>query len=125
LASEFDLTAVSDMPRVDVLYIITGASADLAHAAVKLGARGLVIAGSGAGSAGDMRKDLAAIAANGVVVVRSTRVGEGRVLRDDNWQEPGLVAADNLNPQKAAVLLSLALTRTSHPDEVQRMFDEY
>lgn len=124
-ASPFDLAGVSAMPRVDIIYIHTGARADLAHAAVKLGARGLVIAGSGAGSAGDLRKDLAAIAAGGVVVVRSTRVGEGRVLRDDNWQEPGLVAADNLNPQKAAVLLSLALTRTADADEVQRLFDEY
>lgn len=124
-ASEFDLASVGAMPRVDILYIHTGARADLAHAAVKLGAKGLVIAGSGAGSAGDTRKDLAAIAASGVVVVRSARVGEGRVLRDDNWQEPGLVAADNLNPQKAAVLLSLALTRSSDPDDIQRMFDEY
>jgi L-asparaginase len=52
-------------------------------------------------------------------------VGEGRVVRDDNWQEPGMVAADNLNPQKAALLLTLALTRTHDPDVIQRMFDEY
>jgi L-asparaginase len=52
-------------------------------------------------------------------------VGEGRVVRDDNWQEPGMVAADTLNPQKAALLLALALTRTRDPDEIQRLFDEY
>jgi L-asparaginase len=57
--------------------------------------------------------------------VRSARVGEGRVVRDDNWQEPGMVAADTLNPQKAALLLALALTRTRDPDEIQRLFDEY
>jgi len=124
-ASEFDLTGVTAMPRVDVLYVFTGANGDLARAAVQLGARGLVVAGSGAGSAGELRKDLAAIAQQGIVVVRSARVGEARVIRDDNWQEPGFVAADNLNPQKAAMLLTLALTRTSDPDEVQRMFGEY
>jgi L-asparaginase len=47
------------------------------------------------------------------------------VIRDDNWQEPGFVAADNLNPQKARILLQLALTRTRNPDEIQKIFDEY
>ena len=36
-----------------------------------------------------------------------------------------VVAADNLSPQKAAILLSLALTKTSDPNQIQRMFDEY
>jgi L-asparaginase len=123
--SEFDLSQVTSLPRVDVLYVYTGSRPDLARAAVELGAEGLVIAGTGAGSLGGLRDELADIARAGTVVVRSARVGEGRVLRDDNWQEPGMVAADNLNPQKAALLLALALTRTRDPDEIQRMFDEY
>jgi L-asparaginase len=123
--SVFDVSAVDHMPRVDVIYVFTGVRADLAEAAVKLGAKGLVIAGSGAGSAGDMRKPLAEIVKQGVAVVRSARVGDGRVVREDNWQEPGMIAADNLNPQKAAVLLALALTRTNDPDEIQKFFDEY
>ena len=60
-----------------------------------------------------------------VLVVRSSRVGAGRVVREDNYQEPGFIAADNLNAQKARVLLQLGLTRTNNPDEIQRMFDEY
>src|SRR5262249_7045133 len=76
--SEFDLSAVQQLPRVDVIYVFTGARADLAAAAVTAGAQGLVIAGSGAGSTGEMRKELAAIASKGVVVVRSSRVGDGR-----------------------------------------------
>ena len=60
-----------------------------------------------------------------VVVVRSARTGAGRVIRDDNWQEPGFVAADNLSPQKARILLQLALGKTSKPDEIQLIFDEY
>ncbi len=123
--SELTLEGVERLPRVDVLYVHTGARPDLARAAVDLGARGLVVAGTGAGSLGALRAELAAIAREGVVVVRSTRVGEGRVIRDDNWQEPGMVAADNLNPQKAALLLALALTRTRDPDAIQRLFDEY
>lgn len=124
-ASEFDLRGVERLPQVDVLYVHAAARPALARAAVELGAEGLVIAGTGAGSTGALREELAAIARAGTIVVRSARVGEGRVVRDDNWQEPGMVAADNLNPQKAALLLALALTRTRDPDEVQRMFDEY
>ena len=59
------------------------------------------------------------------VVVQSSRVGEGRIVRNNNWYEPGMVAADNLSPQKAAILLALALTKTSDPDEIQRVFDQY
>jgi len=123
--SEFDIANLERLPRVDVIYVFTGARADLANAAVNAGAEGLVIAGSGAGSTGEMRKELAKLAAQGVVIVRSSRVGDGRVVRDDNWQEPGMVAADNLSPHKAAWLLTLALTRTRDPDAIQRMFDEY
>jgi L-asparaginase len=61
----------------------------------------------------------------GVVIVRSARVGEGRVLAIGNNHEDGTVAADNLDPQKAAVLLALALTRTTDAAELQRIFDEY
>src|SRR5690606_23819486 len=112
--------------RVDVLYVHAGANGDLARAAVDLGAAGLVIAGSGAGAAGDMRDTLAALAKErGTVVVRASRVGEGRVLLDDNWQEPGMVAADNLSPHKAALLLGLALAETRDPDRIQALFDAY
>ena len=123
--SEFAVTTVPELPPVDVLYVHTGARPGLARAAVELGAAGLVIAGTGAGSLGSLREELAGIARDGVVVVRSARVGEGRVIRDDNWQEPGMVAADNLSPQKAAVLLTLALTVTRDPDAIQVMFDTY
>ena len=123
--SEFDLAKAASLPRVDILYVFTGARPDLARAAVDLGAQGLVIAGSGAGSTGDLRKELAELAKRGTAIVRSARVGDGRVIRDDNWQEPGMIAADNLSPQKAAILLSLALTVTRDPDAIQAMFDRY
>lgn len=124
--SQFDLTRMGDLPKVAILYSHTGDDGDLAKAAVAAGAKGIVVAGTGAGHAQIARKTLKELHdATGVVVVRSARVGAGRVVRDDNWQEPGFVAADNLNPQKARILLQLALTVTNKPDEIQRMFDEY
>ena len=125
-ATVFKLSAATALPRVDVIYVHAGAQGDLASAAVDLGAKGLVIAGSGAGATGDMRATLAALAQDrGIVVVRSSRVGEGRVLVDDNWQEPGFVAADNLNPHKSALLLALALATTDEVGKIQELFDTY
>jgi L-asparaginase len=124
--SEFDLTQMDAFPKVDILYAHSGDDGDLAKAAVAAGAKGLVIAGTGAGHTQNARKVLKELYdTTGVVVVRSSRVGAGRVVRDDNWQEPGFVAADNLNPQKARILLQLGLTKTNKPDDVQKMFDEY
>ena len=124
--SEFDVGAIAAMPPVDVLYVHTGCRPGLAEAALQLGAKGLVVAGSGAGATGNLAAELAEIAASGrAVVVQSSRVGSGRVVGNNNWSEPGMVVADNLNPQKAAILLSLALTKTVDPRQVQRFFDEY
>jgi L-asparaginase len=124
--SQFDLAQVASLPKVSILYGYAGDDGDLAKAAVVAGAKGLVIAGTGAGHTQNARKTLKELYdATGVVVVRSARVGAGRVVRDDNWQEPGFVAADNLSPQKARILLQLALTKTNKPDEIQQMFDEY
>jgi len=124
--SQFDLSQITAFPKVDILYSYSGDDGDLAKAAVAAGAKGLVIAGTGAGHTQNARKVLKELHdSTGVVVVRSARVGAGRVIRDDNWQEPGFVAADNLNPQKARILLQLALTKTNKPDEIQKMFDEY
>jgi len=124
--SQFDLTHTGELPRVSILYSHAGDDGDLAKAAVAAGVKGLVIAGTGAGHTQNARKILKELHdTTGVVVVRSSRVGAGRVVRDDNWQEPGFVAADNLSPQKARILLQLALTKTSKPDEIQQMFDEY
>ena len=59
------------------------------------------------------------------VVVRSSRVGNGRVTGRAEFDEIGTVPGDNLNPQKARILLMLALTKTHDPKDVQRMFSEY
>ncbi len=123
--SEFDIMAIDALPAVEILYPHTGTNPKLARAAVELGARGLVIAGIGAGALGLYSEELKALAREGVIVARSARVGEGRVLATGNAHEDGMVATDNLNAQKAAVLLALAMTRTRDPKELQRYFDEY
>ena len=66
-----------------------------------------------------------AVAEHGIVVVQSTRAGSGRVFRGKKMREDGFITADNLTPQKARILLSLALTRTSDIAEIERIFRTY
>ncbi|MEO7599943.1 MAG: asparaginase [Opitutus sp.] len=128
-ASEFgDVPAVSELPRVDIVYAYAGMRRDSIDTVVKCGARGLVIAGVGDGNLNSESLTAAAAAAkNGVAVVRSSRTGGGVVERNIEVDDDalGFVAADELNPQKARVLLMLALTRTRDPAELQRVFFTY
>jgi L-asparaginase len=93
---------------------------------VAAGAKGIVSAGFAPGSPAPAEMDaLAAAAKQGVIVVQSTRAGSGRTHRGKRMRENGFLIADNLLPQKARLLLALALSRTSDPDEIARMFRTY
>lgn len=126
MQSEFDIAAIARLPYVEVLYVHDGGHAGLVKAAVDLGARGLVIACSGAGGFGNLEAEIYRVLdERKVIVVQSSRVGEGRVVTRNNWYRDGMIVSDNLLPHKASILLSLALTRTGDSAEIQRMFDEY
>jgi L-asparaginase len=127
-SSEFTVKGVTSLPRVDVIYAHADMSADLIDAAVKLGAKGIVVAGVGDGNMTAKALDaLSRAAKGGVVCVRSTRVASGRTWRNSevNDDTMGLVAAGELNPAKARVLLKLALMKTKDAGEMQRIFDQY
>jgi L-asparaginase len=116
------------LPRVDILYAHAGMPRDLIDAAVRAGAKGIVIAGVGDGNlaAGALAAAADAVKA-GVAVVRASRTGGGVVERniEVNDDALGFIAADELNPQKARVLLMLGLTRTQDPRVLQEMFFAY
>ena len=61
----------------------------------------------------------------GVRVVTSSRAGSGRTFAPAKSREAGYLQADNLNPQKARVLLGLALAVTQDREQLQRIFDQY
>jgi L-asparaginase len=126
--STFSVDGMTSLPRVDILYAYPNMSVDLIDAAVRDGARGLVIAGVGAGNMTQPALDrLAEAAKAGVVVVRSTRTGSGIIYRNNEIDDDKMnfVASGELNPGKSRVLLQLALTKTKDPREVQQMFDQY
>jgi len=127
-ASEFDVANVSQLPRVDIIYGYTDMPADSINASVENGAKGIVIAGVGNGNMNKSAIEAAARAAQkGIVVVRSTRVATGAVGRnvEVNDDEMNFVASDELNPQKARVLLMLALLKPRTNKEIQNLFYTY
>jgi L-asparaginase len=124
--TEFSVEGRTELPRVDIIVSYVGADEALIDAAVAAGARGLVSAGSGAGRP-SARENAAydRAVSDGVMVCQASRVGSGRVTLAPWLVRRGLVAAGDLQPWKARVLLMLALTVTADRAAVQRMFDIY
>jgi L-asparaginase len=145
-ASEFDVSTIQALPRVDVVMVYQGASGDVIKAMVDQGAKGIVIASAGAGAtSGTQGEGIRYAVDRGVVVVTSTRAGGGRIAarrpgpaaprgadaNDSVAQDPqrptgrNRIAAEDLAPLKARILLMLALATTRDDAEIQRMFVEY
>jgi L-asparaginase len=125
--SEFDVRSAQSLPRVDIVLSYVGADGAMIEAAVKAGAKGIVSAATGAGRPTPLQ-DIAfdkAYAENRVLMCLCSRVASGRVVRSPGLAKRGFVAADNLQPWKARILLSLALAKTNDANEIQRMFDTY
>jgi L-asparaginase len=118
--------AFGEMPRVDIVYSYGGADGALVDAAVAAGARGIVSAGFAPGSpTPQQRAALERAARSGVVVVQCSRAASGRVAPRRRLRESGIVAGEDLSPQKARILLMLALLRTAGIDEIQQAFQTY
>lgn len=142
-AAEFDVSAIQTLPRVDVVLVYQGASGEIIKAIVDQGAKGIVIASAGAGATSGTQGDGIRYAIEkGVFVVTSTRAGGGRIASrrfgspstttEGDSQAPAFqgggrfrIAAEDLAPLKARILLMLALTTTKDDAEIQRMFTEY
>lgn len=116
--SEFDISNLDTLPRVDIVYSYQEADRVAIDAFTGAGAKGIVLMGN----SDDAVKEAQG---KGVVFVMSDRKGSGRVLLSQKSAGKQIVTADNLNPQKARILLRLALTKTTDPKEIQRMFNEY
>ena len=125
-STEFDVSGVTALPRVDIAPSYAGADGLVIDALVQAGVPGIVAAGLGSGSSPPaFMAALKKAQGRGVTVVIATQVGSGRVTLTRRFQEEGYVVADNLEPKKARILLMLALTRTTDPAEVQRMMLTY
>ena len=124
--TEFDIRHLEQLPRVDIVLSYTGSDGTASKAFVAAGAKGIISAGFAPGFAGPGEFDvLKAAASEGVVVMQSTRAGSGRTFKGKRLREAGFLITDNPTPQKARLLLMLALTVTQDPAEIERIFLTY
>lgn len=126
--SELSVDGATSLPRVDIVYACADMSADLIDIMVNAGAKGIVIAGVGDGNmnAGTLEA-MKRATAKGVYVVRASRVPVGTVLLkgEVNDADYGSVSSIELNPQKARVLLMVAIQKKRTRDELQKLFLNY
>ncbi len=124
--TEFSVADLANLPRVDIGYSYAGADGTAVRAFVAAGAAGIVQAAfaPGMGTSAEVEA-LSTAARGGVIVVQSNRAGSGYTLDGERQRQAGFLSADNLSPQKARILLALALTRTRDPREIARIFATY
>ena len=122
-AERFDVAGIEAPPRVDVTYSVAGADGVAVRAFRAAGARGIVVAGFAPGFPSPAERDaLVEAVAAGCIVVLSSRAGTGRVPPAKRYMAQGMIPGEDLTPQKARILLMLALTRTGDRAEIADIF---
>lgn len=123
--SEFNIENIDSLPRVDILMFYIDAEKDLLNYVSK-NCQGIVLAGAGSGgSSTSWDNAIAKIVESGIPVVRSSRIGNGLITYDKSETQTKGIYSVNLSPQKARILLSLALTKTNNIKEIQEIFEKY
>jgi L-asparaginase len=129
-SAAFDISKIDSLPIVEIAYAYADASNAAINAFINNNVSGIIIAGTGNGSFGKaILESVKNAVAKGIIVVRSSRVVSGKVTTqyvgvfDDS--KLGTIVSDNLNPQKARILLMLALTITKDKNKIQEMFLTY
>lgn len=124
--TQFTALDFGALPRVDIIYSYAGADGALVDAAVAAGARGIVSAGFAPGSpTPHQRTAFERAAKSGVVVVQCSRAASGRVAPRRRLRESGIVASEDLSPQKARILLMLLLSTTADIAAIQDAFSTF
>lgn len=122
----FDIRSFDELPPVSIIYTHQGDNRYLYDAAVQAGAKGIIVATAGGNTVSERAKDgMDHAMKKGVIVVRSSRLTSGMVSRTTMDDRHQFIAAEFLNPQKARILLMLALTKTNNKEEIQQFFYMY
>lgn len=126
--SVFDVKVLKELPKVGIVYAYSNIDADVMEPFLTKGYKGIIHAGLGNGNYHkNIFPSLLEARKKGILVVRSSRVPTGPTTLYDEVDDEKyeFVASWELNPQKARVLLMLALTKTNDWREIQKYFEEY
>lgn len=124
--SQFDITGLNKLPVVSIAYFNIDADHEILNYLAER-SEGLVIAGAGSGTfSSNWLNEIKNLEAKGIPVVRSSRIGSGIILKDLTIDKyVNCIPSYTLSPQKARILLSLALTKTKDYSEIEKIFAEY
>lgn len=124
--TEFSTEELSTLPKVSILSFAMGEDTHLLENLART-SQGLIVAGTSAGSVSELwAEKIGSMEALGIPIVRTARGAEGPVVYNDKFDKwAHVIRGDNLTPHKAKILLQLALTRTTNPDEIRRIFARY
>ena len=121
VSTEFFVSGMTSLPKVSVIYFSVDADPDIIRYAAD-NSQGMVIAGAGAGEFSEKFKT--EIEKLSIPVVVSSRIDDGIILPENLLCE-NTVAANNLSPQKAAVLLRLAIAKGTDMEKLRRYYEIY
>lgn len=129
LKTEFDIKNIKSLPKVTIIYAHIDAGSFALRNIASENIQGIISVGFGKGfQTPDICQELINLHKNlGIPVVRISRSwGNGLVTVDESCDEGKLfIAGNNFSPQKAHILLALALTKTQSPQQIQKLFDQH
>ena len=125
-SSAFDVDDITDLPRVDIVYAYGGSDSLLIDAVRRNHSDGMIMTGFGSGTFPPKMLGAGAEAVKeGIPVVLASRSTAGRTVITPRVTTLGFIVADNLQPQKARILLMLGLITSRNNKILQQMFMEY
>lgn len=125
--SEFNLSEQIINPKIFIIYGHLGIDSSLIHAAVEMNPLGIISAGMGTGyQSKEVTAALIQASKKGIIIVRCSRSSQGFVNPEPGVDDSyGFIASGSLSPQKARILLCVALSKTKNRRVIQKIFDEY
>ena len=122
--TEFDLKEISELPKVAISYFHVDADPETLRFQY-MKSDGLIIAGAGNGEMSLLwEEEMRKFEAIGKPVVITSRIHDG-IVTLHREVPANVLSGDTLNPQKARILLMLALTKTKDIGRIRRIFERY
>jgi L-asparaginase len=128
LTSHFDINEIQVLPEVGIIYSYLEGHLTPLHSLIESGIQGIVSIGFGKGYQSKEIDEVLKQALSKIIpIVRVSRTfGHGLVSNDPLAEDSSLlIAGNNLSPQKAWILLMLALTKSTKIESIQKIFDEH
>lgn len=122
--SEFNVYDLDSLPEVDIMQDFTGFDSTVLNYFIYRNSDGLVIRSFAGGRLSKGAEEIYKLPANEKPVVVASSIKGGRIMGSGPAGSPVIISND-LPPNKARILLMLALTKTRNAGKIQTYFKKY